>query len=99
MLDKMRLFYIRHYMGPVMVGRGRQVPNPNAGMPDLQVFLPDGRSVFFELKTEKGVVDEKQKAWLKELTDFNIPAYVIRSLEGAKEVLHKHLAEIAREAS
>ena len=68
-------------------------------LPDLQVFLPDGRSVFMEVKDEDGRVSPEQKEWFGYLGDAGIPGYVVRSLVEAKNIIHKHLAEIAREAS
>lgn len=96
--EKAGFRYIRHYMGAMLI-RGVQCKNPNKGLPDLQVFLPDGRSIFMEVKDEHGKVSAEQKEWMDYLGDAGVPSYVVRSLVAVKNIMHKHLSEIAREAS
>lgn len=57
-----------------------------AGVPDLE-FHYKGRSFFFELKTEKGIVSEKQKRIHQRLKENGFTVTVIREFEKFKTEL------------
>lgn len=40
-----------------------------AGRPDIEIFLPNGQTIFIELKTDVGRLTEKQKSIHSELAD------------------------------
>lgn len=58
-----------------------------AGIPDL-IFVNAGKTIFFELKTEKGVLSDKQKLIHYTFLNEGFPVYLIRSFEQFKEVLN-----------
>lgn len=51
-------------------GRAYKFISPgNAGVPDRIVILPNQKTIFVELKTEKGKLTDLQKAQLRKLID------------------------------
>ena len=60
-----------------------------AGCPDLQVILDNGKSIFLEVKTEKGVQQSTQKDFQKELEKRGHEYYIVRSLEDVINILGK----------
>lgn len=50
------------------------------GIPDL-VCLKDGRTVFIEVKSEKGKPSELQKFRIKQLKELGFEAIVVKSVE------------------
>lgn len=57
-----------------------------SGLPDI-LFIRDGVTYFFEVKTPKGVVSEIQKYTMKKLNEAGAIALVVRSLDDVKEVI------------
>jgi hypothetical protein len=55
-----------------------------SGVSDQIVFL-NGKVFFVELKTEKGVVSERQKIVFKQLEEQGFPVSVLRSYEDIEE--------------
>ena len=74
-LDLMRIRK-RHRMGMI------------SGAPDF-VFLADNKSVCVEIKTEKGVLSERQKLFRDWSENCKVPYYLVRSLSELKTVLEK----------
>ena len=75
--------YRRIHVMPVFRG-GKMSANPEqAGMEDLQVYLMNGRVLFWELKSLTGKQSEHQKKRQEELTSLGHKYTVIRSLDQA----------------
>lgn len=57
------------------------------GWPDLQLLLPEGEALFFEVKSEGGRVSEAQKGVLAALARLGFRAAVVRSVRDVEECL------------
>lgn len=61
-------FTIRNYLGPIFVNNGQRARNPNVGMPDLFVILPNGHLAAIETKNSLGgKLSDEQIAWRESL--------------------------------
>lgn len=60
---------------------------PPGGWPDLEVYLPDGRMVIIECKTEEGKLEARQKIWIKRLRCLGHEVHVLRSVEEFQELI------------
>jgi hypothetical protein len=58
-----------------------------AGVPDLVLVLPAGRSAFWEVKAPKGGLSDEQKAFIKRLTELGHSWGIVRSIEDARREL------------
>ena len=52
-----------------------------AGLPDIEVFLRGGRTVFIELKSKDGKLSPAQEAMLAKLAELGFEAFVARDVE------------------
>lgn len=59
----------------------------SSGIPDMCIVFK-GRTIWIELKTPTGVVSAIQDYHIKEINRHCGEAYVVRSLERLKEILH-----------
>jgi hypothetical protein len=57
------------------------------GRPDLEVNLPEGRTVFFEVKTQVGAVSEEQRDCITRLKRLGFPVAVVRSIDETRTAL------------
>lgn len=71
------------FLNPAMHKRS---PLPE-GHPDFTVFLPGGRTIFFECKTEKGKLSDEQEDFAKWANANDFFFYVIRSVREAIDCL------------
>ena len=62
-----------------------------AGIPDMQIILENGRVVWVEVKTEKGVLSAVQKLVMQDIEDLGHHYLVVRSLEDFKNQIKKYL--------
>ena len=69
-----------------------------AGIPDLGLILPDGRSAWIEVKAPGGSLSPEQKAVHKALTDLGHPYAVCRSVDDVK-AFFDHIDVRTREAA
>ena len=51
-----------------------------SGVSDLIVILPNSKTLFLELKTDKGTQSESQKEFEKRITDLGFEYHICRSL-------------------
>jgi hypothetical protein len=58
-----------------------------AGVPDLILVLPAGRSAYWEVKTPKGGPSPEQKAFIDRLTVLGHSWGIVRSIEDARREL------------
>lgn len=58
-----------------------------SGVADLEVLLPGGVSIFFEVKTETGKQSDSQINWQKKITALGFDYYLVRNLEQFKECI------------
>jgi hypothetical protein len=68
------------------------------GVPDLVIVLPNGRTLFWELKSPKGDIRREQRDWAQYLTDSGFHHRFIRSFEQAETALREELLPL-REAA
>lgn len=61
-----------------------------AGVADL-ILLTLGKCVFFELKSPKGYLSEKQKQWRELVRSLGYPYYVIRNFEDFQDVANQYV--------
>lgn len=62
-----------------------------SGAPDLLVFLPAGKLICLEVKTETGKQSDSQIAFEQKLSDLGFDYFVVRSVEDVKNILDKFL--------
>lgn len=71
-------------------GRAYKFVSPgNNGVPDRVVCLPNGKTVFVELKTDTGRLSEIQKAQIRKLTDMRQETRVVYGIGGVKDFLRE----------
>lgn len=58
-----------------------------AGVPDLIAFLPDGVTLFFEVKAPKGSVSDAQRDFLGRVQSLGFRNAVVRSVDDARAAL------------
>jgi len=58
-----------------------------AGVSDLIILIPDGKTLFVEVKVEKGVQSEVQKIFETKVTYLGFEYYLVRSLEEFKNII------------
>lgn len=61
-------------------GKGRFRKNEGVGLPDLLVFLPKGKLLCIECKSDSGRLQASQKAFCELLTRYGHHYYITRSL-------------------
>lgn len=64
-----------------------------AGVPDVVICTASGRTIFWELKAEHGVVGASQSDWLNWLDMKRFPTAVIRDIGDAARLLQSYLRE------
>ena len=52
-----------------------------AGVADLIILLPNGKTIFVEVKTEKGVQSEVQNIFQSKVENLGFEYYLVRSLD------------------
>ena len=57
-----------------------------AGVSDLIILMPNAKTIFVEVKVEKGVQSDKQKDFENVVTALGFEYYLIRSLEQFKNI-------------
>lgn len=82
----------RNYVGPILRGPRKLLSkNPMAGMPDiLGVFKSHHRLFAIEVKTPKGKLADKQKAWIEQLTNAGAYCLVARDISDVVEAFKIH---------
>jgi len=58
-----------------------------AGCPDIEIILNDGKVLWIEVKSKKGVQSDSQKMFQKELEDRGHKYYIVRSLDDVVNIL------------
>ena len=58
-----------------------------AGVSDLIILQPNGKTIFVELKVEKGVQSEVQKTFEEKVKALGFEYYLVRSFEEFKNLL------------
>ena len=64
-----------------------------AGVSDLTILLPNGKSLWFEIKTLNGYQNEAQKEFEKKLRMLGHKYYVVRSSNEAIDIIDRELNE------
>ena len=58
-----------------------------AGVPDLVVLAPGGKSFFIEVKAPKGVLSDAQKALIPTIQNMGFPCFICRSVDDVSVAL------------
>ena len=61
----------------------------NQGVPDRIIITAQGRIIFAELKTDKGVVSKIQQYTINQMLSHHVDVRVLRGLEQVKELLNE----------
>jgi hypothetical protein len=61
------------------------------GYPDLTLHLPNGKTVFFELKSLKGRVSANQKQCHQKLESLGFNMHIVRSIKEFQDLIVKEL--------
>lgn len=64
----------------------------NPGVPDRIVLLPDGRVIFVELKTERGVLSPRQQWQIQRLRAQGADVRVLRGVKQVKDFAQEVLS-------
>lgn len=67
-----------------------------AGVPDL-IWMINGTAICFELKTDVGVISEKQKAVHSKFKEQGITTYIIRDIETFRAIIEKEIVKKGEE--
>lgn len=61
------------------------------GVPDISCIIPDGsgRTLYMEVKSEKGTLTEYQESFHDQLQKHNVPVVVVRSVGEALDALEE----------
>ena len=79
-------------------GRAYKFVSPGAsGVPDRVVCLPNGRVIFAELKSQRGVLSKQQLHRIEELRRMGQRVYVLNSEERVGQFLSKIREELSNE--
>lgn len=65
------------------------------GAADLVVLLPNGRTLFWELKVKGGALSDNQKAWRDKVMGLGFDYVVIWSLDDAKAIIEAATKSVA----
>lgn len=89
-----QLAYYRVANGPVIAGnKFHKVfkKNPSPGLPDIIVLLPNGKTLWAEVKRPKiGVLSEAQEAFKETCVKLGHYHYIWTSVRDAEDTLHAH---------
>ncbi|TPL06417.1 VRR-NUC domain-containing protein [Mesorhizobium sp. B2-4-14] len=77
------------YRTPAEAGRLRRM-GTMAGIPDICVLLPYGRTVWLEIKPPGGRLSADQIAFAEHADRYRIPFAVVRRIEDARDFLAEH---------
>ena len=65
-----------------------KIPESQKGAPDLMVYLPGGRTVFVEVKSDCGAQSPDQKQWQRRHEKLGFKYILVRKLEDLTEVIN-----------
>lgn len=72
-------------------GRAYKWVSPgNNGVPDRIVFLPEGRIVFVELKTESGTLSSLQRVQIKRLRELGQTVEIVKGIRGVIQFFEEY---------
>lgn len=75
------LFYTKNLI-PIHIG--------TPGEPDLEFTCPNGKTLFLEIKTPKGITKQQQKKYHEHLRKLGHLVFVVRSVNDAVEIYNKY---------
>ena len=58
-----------------------------SGVADTQILFPNGKSIFVEFKTSKGVQSDSQKDFEARVSELGFEYYIVRSVDAFKHVI------------
>ncbi|WP_304960266.1 VRR-NUC domain-containing protein [Thomasclavelia cocleata] len=78
------LFYTQN-MIPIHIG--------TEGEPDIEIICPNGKVLWYEIKTKKGVTRDKQDRFHNELRKLGHLVFVVRSAEQAVHIYNTYVGQ------
>lgn len=81
---------------PVQAKR-KNLTGRKAGVSDLVVMLPNGKSLYIEMKTLEGRQSESQKRFEKECEELGFDYYLCRSVEEFKQVIWQNIPTLSHQ--
>lgn len=89
-----KLYFIRNNTGQFKgfdcQGRQKYLKFGKKGTSDLIVFLP-GRTIFMEVKTEKGKMSESQVDFAEQITKLGYQYRIVRSVDEAQLIIGREV--------
>jgi len=99
-LEAMGCLVVVMHLGPIFVGKGRRVTNPNAGFPDLFGWTPNGVSFAIEVKKPGASTQkerrEKQAEWREKLRSYDVVAFQTDDPKEAEMIIASAILERAQ---
>ena len=74
------LIYVKNNSGALQTGHGSFLRFGKAGSPDFLLFLPGGKTIHLEVKTDQGQQTESQKQYQQRIEDLGHQYQVVRSV-------------------
>lgn len=62
----------------------------NSGVPDRIVLFPDGKIIFVELKTDKGVISKLQERQINRIKNFGQDVSILFGKDGVESFIKKY---------
>jgi hypothetical protein len=81
------LYYIRNNSGAVVNQQGRFIRMGRRGSADIIVFFNGGETQFWEVKNEKGKLNQNQKGFRDYITSIGFKYHIVRSIDDAEKLL------------
>lgn len=78
------LFYT-HNLIPISIG--------TEGEPDLEIICPNGKVLWYEIKTKKGVTKEAQNKFHEQLRELGHLVFVVRSVDQAEHIYNTYVRQ------
>jgi len=69
--------------------KSRVIKTGVAGLSDRQFLMPDGKTAYLEIKTEKGKQSQEQRDFETTCIKWNAPYFIVRSVNDLAEILQE----------
>jgi len=79
--NRKELYFVRENTGAVMGQSGRYIRFGKRGISDLIVYFKGGRTEFWEVKNEKGRLENSQKEFKEFIEELGFIYRIIRSVD------------------
>jgi hypothetical protein len=90
-----KLIFVRNnsYYGKIIGSNGQEcfLQNRKKGSSDIFVFIRGGKTLFFEVKSEKGKLSSDQIDFKNSIENLGFEYYIVRDVETANKILMPYL--------